>query len=342
MVQSYCANELRSNDYERYLSALFIPNHHREAVFTIYAFNSEVSRTREMVSESILGEIRLQWWRESIQKIYQNEIVEHPILESLRKTLGDYDLPIVFFEDLLDARLSDFKKTPSEDMEDLIDYARSTSGTLGMMVMKLLGFNDTVSIRVASLVSTAWALIGLIRAIHFHAKSERIYLPRELLIKKIVKKNLIILIGSSMGSWISLNQFKIFKKQIKGFLGIGSAPEFLENLMWKKFSKKMKKDIIKNGIISLKHGEYEYPITYKLIKDGRKNKVLKRYIYEKIKVTMIHGEKDRSVPPIYSKKILKIFKKAERKLVIIKNGDHSLSSKKRLKRLIKELSLIIN
>ena len=164
----------------------------------------------------------------------------------------------------------------------------------------------------------------------------------ELLIKKIVKKNLIILIGSSMGSWISLNQFKIFKKQIKGFLGIGSAPEFLENLMWKKFSKKMKKDIMKNGIISLKHGEYEYPITYQLIKDGRKNKVLKRYIYEKIKVTMIHGEKDRSVPPIYSKKILKIFKKAERKLVIIKNGDHSLSSKKRLKRLIKELSLIIN
>ena len=70
MVQSYCANELRSNDYERYLSALFIPNHHREAVFTIYAFNSEVSRTREMVSESILGEIRLQWWREAIQKIY--------------------------------------------------------------------------------------------------------------------------------------------------------------------------------------------------------------------------------------------------------------------------------
>ena len=59
-----------------------------------------------------------------------------------------------------------------------------------------------------------------------------------LLIKKIVKKNKIILIGSSMGAWISLNQFKSFKNQIKGFLGIGSAPEFLENLMWKKFSKK--------------------------------------------------------------------------------------------------------
>ena len=60
-------------------------------------------------------------------------------------------------------------------------------------------------------------------------------------IKKIVKKNSFILIGSSMGAWISLNQFKYFKNQIKGFIGIGSAPEFLERLMWKKFSKKSSK-----------------------------------------------------------------------------------------------------
>ena len=162
-----------------------------------------------------------------------------------------------------------------------------------------------------------------------------------LLIKNIVKKNNFILIGSSMGAWISLNQFKIFKKQIKGFLGIGSAPEFLENLMWKKFSKIMKKEILNNGIINLKHGEYEYPITYQLIKDGKKNKVLNKFIYEDLKVTMIHGEKDNSVPLKYSRKVLKIFKKAKKKLVIIKNGDHSLSSKKWLGILIKELKLII-
>ena len=66
-----------------------------------------------------------------------------------------------------------------------------------------------------------------------------------LMIRKIVKKNKIILIGSSMGAWISLNQFSFFQKQIIGFLGIGSAPEFLENLMWKKFSKKMKYKIKK-------------------------------------------------------------------------------------------------
>ena len=163
-----------------------------------------------------------------------------------------------------------------------------------------------------------------------------------ILIKKIVKKNKIILVGSSMGAWISLIQFKYFKTQIKGFLGIGSAPEFLERLMWNKFSESKKKEIKKNGIIHLKHGNYEYPITYQLIKDGRKNKVLHKKIYQNINVTMVHGKKDESVPVSYSKKVLKVFKNSKKKLVIVKNGDHSLSSPKWLKLLKTELKLIIS
>ena len=163
----------------------------------------------------------------------------------------------------------------------------------------------------------------------------------KLLIRKIVKKNNIILVGSSMGAWISLNQFKFFKKQIKGFLGIGSAPEFLDGLMWNKFSLKQKKEVKKNGIIQLKHGDYEYPITHQLIKDGRKNKIFNKKIYNDLNVTMVHGNKDNSVPVIYSKKVLKIFKNAKKKLVVVKNGDHSLSSPKWLNLLKKELMLII-
>ena len=163
-----------------------------------------------------------------------------------------------------------------------------------------------------------------------------------ILIKKIVKKNKIILIGSSMGAWISLNQFKYFGKQIKGFLGIGSAPEFLEHLMWKKFTKKMKSETIKDGIYNLKHGNYIYPITYQLIKDGRQNKVLDKKIKSQIKVTMVHGQKDEAVPVNFSRKLLKIFKNAKKKLVIVKNGDHSLSSSKGLKLIKKELKFFIS
>ncbi len=163
-----------------------------------------------------------------------------------------------------------------------------------------------------------------------------------LLIKKIVKKNKIIFVGSSMGAWITLNQFKFFKNQIKGFLGIGSAPEFLENLMWKKFSKKMKSEIIQKKILHLKHGNYTYPITLQLLKDGRKNKVFNKKITSKIKVTMVHGQKDDVVPVSYSRKILKMFTNAKKKLVIVKNGDHSLSSSKGLKILKREIKLITN
>ena len=161
-------------------------------------------------------------------------------------------------------------------------------------------------------------------------------------IKNIVNNNNFILVGSSMGAWLSLNQFKYFKNQIKGFLGIGSAPEFLYNLMWKKFTKKMRNEIIKKGIINLKHGNYEYPISYQLIKDGKKNKILNKKISLQIDVTMIHGDKDEVVPKSYSKKVLKIFDKARKKLVIIKSGDHSLSSKQGLKKIILELDKIVS
>ena len=160
-------------------------------------------------------------------------------------------------------------------------------------------------------------------------------------LKKILKKNSFILIGSSMGSWISANQFPIFKKQIKGFIGIGSAPEFLQRVMWKKFSKKMKNETIKKGVYNLKHGGYEYLITYQLIKDSKNNKVLNKKIDLNIPVTLFHGTNDESIPVKYSRKLIKIFTKAEKKLVIIKNGDHSLFNKKYQKKILKELKNII-
>ena len=162
----------------------------------------------------------------------------------------------------------------------------------------------------------------------------------KLIIKKTKGSNL-ILVGSSMGAWISLKQFEIFKNRIIGFLGIGAAPEFLQHIMWKKFSKKIKKEIIKKGIYNLKHGDYEYPITYQLIKNGRKNKVLNKKINLKIKVTMVHGEKDEAVPVSYSRKVLRLFPNAQKKINVIKNGNHSLSNKRGLKIILKELNLLI-
>tara|TARA_B100000963_G_scaffold326996_1_gene314452 strand:+ start:1326 stop:2069 length:744 start_codon:yes stop_codon:yes gene_type:complete len=163
----------------------------------------------------------------------------------------------------------------------------------------------------------------------------------QLVIKKIINKKKFILIGSSMGTWIALNQFKYFKSQIKGLIGIGSAPEFLTRLMWNKFSNKIKNEILKKGKSLITNGKYEYPITLQLINNGKKNKVLSKKINSKINVTMIHGQKDEVVPVYFSRLVLNLFTKAKKKILIIKNGDHSLSSKNQLQKIVKELKAFI-
>ena len=161
---------------------------------------------------------------------------------------------------------------------------------------------------------------------------------KQLLKAKTKGKKKLIFIGSSMGSWIALNLFSVFKKQIKGFIGISSAPEFLENLMWNKFNSKIKKIILKNKIYYLEN-DYEtpYPITKNLIMNGRKNKVLNKKIYTTIHVALFHGLKDELVPLKFSQKVFKLFKTRNKKIIKIKDGDHSLSRKKDLRIICSEL-----
>ncbi len=165
---------------------------------------------------------------------------------------------------------------------------------------------------------------------------------KKLIKSKVPKNKKLIFIGSSMGSWIALNLLPIFKNKISAFVGISSAPEFLEELMWKKFSKKIKKIIMTKKIYNVERGKYSYPITKQLIIDGKKNKILNSKINLKILITLFHSLKDEVVPLRFSKKILRVCKKSKSKLIKIKNGDHSLSRKVDLIKINNELNRIIN
>ena len=164
---------------------------------------------------------------------------------------------------------------------------------------------------------------------------------KSLIRSKTKKSKNLIFVGSSMGSWIALNLFSYFKKKLKAFIGIASAPEFLEELMWKKFNRKIKKIIMTKKIYHLDHGEYSYPLTKQLILDGRKNKILNNKINLNIPIILLHGKKDEIVPLKVSRNILKICRKSKKKFIIIKNGNHSLSRKSDLKILCSELKNLI-
>jgi len=160
-------------------------------------------------------------------------------------------------------------------------------------------------------------------------------------IRKIIKKKKILIVGSSLGAWLGLLQFQDFKKQIIGFIGIGSAPEFLDRLIWQKLRNNEKKMFLKKKFYMLKSDGYEYKIKLALVKDGRKNKVLNKKINSKIPVFLIHGKKDDVVPLKLSRKIFSIFPRAKKKMEVIKGGDHSLSRKGDLNKLANLINKVI-
>jgi esterase/lipase len=154
------------------------------------------------------------------------------------------------------------------------------------------------------------------------------------IIKKLIKKNKIVLVGSSMGAWIGVILIKYFYKRIKGYVGIASAPDFTEELIWKKLSISEKNNIKKNRIYKLKsdHNNF-YPITKKFILDGKKNLILNKKIKCNFQVELLHGINDSSVPWFYSLKLLKTLISKKINLTIINDGDHSLSRTQDLKKL---------
>ena len=154
------------------------------------------------------------------------------------------------------------------------------------------------------------------------------------IIKKLINKKRIILIGSSMGAWIAILLIKYFYKRIKGFIAIAPAPDFTKELIWKKLNDIEKSKIKKNKIYKLKssHNNF-YPITKKFIFDAEKLLVLNKKIKCNFQVELLHGLKDSSVPWFYSIKLIKTLISEKLNLTIINDGDHSLSRAKDLKKL---------
>ena len=177
---SYCARELRRHDRDRYLTGLFAPAARREALFALYAFNLEVARTAEAVSEPMLGQIRLQWWREALDEIYAGRPRRHEVTLPLAAAVRTHGLTRRHFEALIDARAFDLDEEAPETMARLEAYAEATSAGLVLLALEVLGAEGEASRAAGRHVGIAWALTGLLRAVPFHARLKRLYLPREL------------------------------------------------------------------------------------------------------------------------------------------------------------------
>ena len=180
---SLCAQEVRRHDWDRYLFTLFAPADVREDLFTILAFNTEIARIPDMVSEPLLGQIRLQWWQDSINKIYAGSsdgIQGHYIFEHIPRVILERGLSKSLFDQLFEARASDFSRSPPKNEQALVDYVFGTSAALNILLLEIIGEKNGFEDKAAE-VGIAWGLTGLIRALPNLAKQGRFPLPISLI-----------------------------------------------------------------------------------------------------------------------------------------------------------------
>jgi phytoene synthase len=172
---------VRRHDHDRFQTALFAPAGCREALFALYAFNYEIARVRETVSEPVLGQVRLQWWRESIAAAFEGGPVRHNVVvEALTGAIRTNGFTRAHFDELIDAREQDLGETPLLSLESLEAYADATSARLIYLALESLGVRDQAAEKAGFHVGVAYAFAGLLRAIPFRAHAGRMIIPTDI------------------------------------------------------------------------------------------------------------------------------------------------------------------
>lgn len=177
---SYCGQQVRTYDSDRFLLSLFAPADRRADLWALFAFNHEIAKTREVVSETALGLARLQWWREAVANIYNGGAVpEHEVLKPLAEAIRKHGLEREDFETLIYAREFDLENVLPTTMDGFLHYADFTSTPLMRLAVKAAGGDP--EFEPVQPVAVNYAIAGLLRAVPFHASQRRCYLPEELL-----------------------------------------------------------------------------------------------------------------------------------------------------------------
>jgi phytoene synthase len=179
---NFCKALIRAVDKDRFLASLFAPEALRPHFFALYAFNFEIARVRELVSEPMLGELRLQWWRDALEGTAPGELARPPVAGALIETIEHCRLPRPPLLELIDARTFDLYDDPMPTLTQLESYADSTSGALiRLAAFMLLGKYAPGVAQAATPAGRAYAITGLLRAYPLHASRRQLFVPLDLL-----------------------------------------------------------------------------------------------------------------------------------------------------------------
>jgi len=172
------ARLVRGADPDRYLSALFAPAERRPYLLSLYAFNIEIARVADTVRQPMMGDIRLEWWRETLAGARQGMPRHHDVAQAITGLLAAVPLPAELFDAMLAARAFDSSPEAFADRAQLEAYCNATSGNLMRLAARILGGEAETAARHAGI---AYAMAGILRSLPHHVARHKLFLPLDLL-----------------------------------------------------------------------------------------------------------------------------------------------------------------
>jgi NADH dehydrogenase [ubiquinone] 1 alpha subcomplex assembly factor 6 len=162
---SACASLVRQHDHDRYLVDLFAPADRREALFALHAFNHEIAKTRHVVTEPMLGRIRLQWWRDCLAGVAQGGPANgHEVLTPLSEAMVRHELSPEHFERLIEAQEREVDGEPIDTPEALEAHADDSCAPLLYLALEILGARGKADRAAARCIGVASGIVGTVRA----------------------------------------------------------------------------------------------------------------------------------------------------------------------------------
>jgi phytoene synthase len=185
---SYCAALVRERNIDRYLATLFLPSDNRRDVYALYAFDAEITHIRSMIKEPMMGEIRLQWWREIIGGERAGEAANNPVASDLLRAIDTNNLPSMGFDNYLKARVFDLYSDPMPDTGTFEGYAGETLSFLFFQAASIMARTSGISIpdelaECAGHAGVAWVIVDILKNLPIHRSRGQCYISGDILNK---------------------------------------------------------------------------------------------------------------------------------------------------------------
>jgi phytoene synthase len=178
---SFCAEQVRSHDFTRYASTLFVRPERRRALLALYAFNTEIARIREQVSQPLPGEIRLQWWTDVLAGAGHGGIEGNPVAAELLLAIRTHHLPVERLSRLIDEHQFDLYNDPMPTMAALESYIDDTSSALLALGAQIIAPPSDEIDHLARHAGLAQGIARAIATLPLDASRRQLFVPLQLL-----------------------------------------------------------------------------------------------------------------------------------------------------------------